>query len=585
MEPILGIDLGTTNSVVAIWSENGPIVLTAEDGKKVLPSAVGLDSSGNRLVGTPAKNQALLAPERTVLSVKRSMGEEKKFALGDQTWTPQEISAVILRTLKERAEAELGQEVRKAVITVPAFFNDVQRAATKQAGELAGLDVIRIINEPTAAALIYDPNSPARERLLVYDLGGGTFDVSIVQVEASVVEVLSSHGDTRLGGDDFDQLLLNHVADRFAKDNDGVDLRANPASRSRLLQAVETAKCQLSFEPYVTLAEAFIIQHKGRPLNLEMTIDREDYESLIEPLLRKTIGCVDDALRDAKLLAKDIDKVILVGGSTRTPLVHQMLEDLLDQVPHAAFDPDLCVAMGAAVQAGLISGADVSSILVDITPHTLGVRCATYDRGTINPNHFSRLIHRNSALPATRGEVYHTVFPGQEMVCVEVYQGEDDDVTFNQQIGEFELTGLDTDAVSNNEIVVRFDLDLNGTLNVTAIERATRLEKQITIDNAVNRFRAKDAVEAKGRLAEQFGFSPAPSTSVAEPTSEKSVRFDQAEKLMAKVERLKSRMSAQDLEEVTQLTNQWEEARQSDQRDRMRELEGAIDDFLFYLED
>ncbi len=299
MEPILGIDLGTTNSVVAILKGSTPRVLPVEDGRYTLPSAVGLEADGTRLVGTPARNQAVLAPERTVLSVKRQMGQEMTLRLGSEQLTPQEISAVILRTLKERAEAELGQPVKQAVITVPAFFNEVQRTATQQAGELAGLEVLRIINEPTAAALIYEPSTAQLERLLVYDLGGGTFDVSIVQIEQGVVEVLSSHGDTHLGGDDFDKLLLDHVCERFGRERADVDLRDNPASRSRLLQAVEAAKCRLSNEAYTTIEEAFIADHDGQPLHLNMTVDRSEYEELIRPLVQKTIGSVDAALADA----------------------------------------------------------------------------------------------------------------------------------------------------------------------------------------------------------------------------------------------------------------------------------------------
>ena len=509
MEPILGIDLGTTNSVVAILKGNTPCVLPVEEGRKTLPSAVGLDADGARLVGTPARNQAVLAPERTVLSVKRQMGQAAKLRLGSQELTPQEISAVILRTLKERAEAELGQSVKQAVITVPAFFNEVQRAATQQAGELAGLEVLRIVNEPTAAALIYEPNSAERERLLVYDLGGGTFDVSIVQIEQGVVEVLSSHGDTHLGGDDFDKLLLDHVCERFREEHADVDLRDNPASRSRLLQAVEAAKCRLSNEAYTTIEEAFIAEQNGQPLNLNMTVDRSEYEELIRPLLQKTINSVDAALADAKLLAKDIDKVILVGGSSRTPLVQDMLAEQLGQTPHAEFDPDLCVAMGAAVQGGLIAGVDVGAVLVDITPHTLGVRCVGTVNGMRTDRCFSPLIKRNTSLPATRSELYYTCVPGQEVVLVDVYQGENDDTNFNELIGGFKLDGLDEDADENSEILVRFDLDLNGTLNVTAVERATSLEQKLTIDNAVTRFRAKDADNAKQRLAELFGFSDA----------------------------------------------------------------------------
>ncbi len=324
MEPIVGIDLGTTNSEIAIIRDGRAEVISVE-GESILPSVVGLDNAGQLLVGAAARNQWVLAPERTIRSIKRKMGEDVKVRLGDRDYAPQEISAIILGRLKECAERHLGHAVRKAVITVPAFFNEVQREATRAAGELAGLEVVRIINEPTAAALTYDPAAAKLERLLVYDLGGGTFDVSIVQVEQGVVEVLASHGDTRLGGDDFDQLLLDYVCDRFADDR-GIDLRKSPTAKSRVLAAVEQAKKVLSVEAVAAIEEEFIAEKDGAALHLDQEIERLDYEALIEPLLAKTLSCVDRALTDARLNARQIDKVIMVGGASRTPLVHRLLQ-------------------------------------------------------------------------------------------------------------------------------------------------------------------------------------------------------------------------------------------------------------------
>ena len=373
METIIGIDLGTTNSEVAVVRDGLPVVLTDEDGDPILPSVVGLDPQGRLLVGKPARNQAALAPERTVRSIKRKMGQEVTVSLGgDQAYSPQEISAIILRTLKERAERAIGHEVKKAVITVPAFFSEGQREATRAAGEMAGLEVVRIINEPTAAVLTYDPHPPDRERLLVYDLGGGTFDVSIASVEAGVIEILASQGDTQLGGDDFDQVLLDYVCDRF-KGRHGVDLRADPVAKSRTLRAVEDAKKTLSNEAIASIREEFIAEAKGIPLHLSMEIDRLDYEKLIEPLLARTLECVDRSLTDAQLQAHEVDKVVLVGGATRTPLVHRLLRERLGRPVHAEIEPDLAVALGAAVQGALIAGMDVGPVLVDITPHTLGI--------------------------------------------------------------------------------------------------------------------------------------------------------------------------------------------------------------------
>ena len=504
-DTILGIDLGTTNSLVAVIRDGQAQVLC--DGQEpTMPSVVGLDAQGQLLVGIPARNQWVLAPDRTVRSIKRRMGQQETVRLGGDDYSPQEISAIILRTLKQRAENELGYPVGRAVITVPAFFNETQREATREAGELAGLDVVRIINEPTAASLAYQPHPEKMERLLVYDLGGGTFDVSVVQIEQGVVEVLASHGDTQLGGDDFDQLLLDHVCEGFQKEHE-IDLRESPSSRSRLLQAVERAKCQLSSDDVARIQEEFIAEKAGIPLHLDLEIARWDYEQLIESLISKTLVCVDEALSDAKLSAQHIDRVVLVGGASRTPLVHQLLEERLEQTVHSEVDPDLCVGLGAAIQGGLISGIDVGPVLVDITPHTLGIRIAGTLHGFSSDYCFSDIIQRNSTLPASRSQMYATIYDGQDAAAIEVYQGEDPDVRHNDPVGEFMLEGL-ADVVSGNQVQVRFDLDLNGILKVTARERATGLEKQLVIDNAIDRFRRLNHDAAKSRLDAVFGSTP-----------------------------------------------------------------------------
>ena len=607
MEIILGIDLGTTNSEVAIIRDGQPVVLV-EDGDPILPSVVGLDSEGRLLVGKPARNQYALAPERTIRSIKRKMGQETTVVLGDKEYSPQEISAIILRTLKNRAEKTLGYPVSKAVITVPAFFNDGQRQATRQAGELAGLDVVRIINEPTAAVLTYDPHPRDRERLLVYDLGGGTFDVSVAQVEQGVVEILSSHGDTQLGGDDFDQLLLDHVCDSFGKKH-AIDLRQSPPARARLLHAVEEAKKRLSFEAVASIEEEFIASKENMPLHLNMEISRAEYEGMIHPLLMKTLRCLDEALTDARLQATEVDKVVLVGGATRTPLIHQLLEERLGRPVHSEIEPDLAVAMGAAVQGGLIAGVEVGPILVDITPHTLGIKAIGDLHGFLSSHHFSPIIARNTPLPASRTEIYATAFDSQNKAEIRVYQGENGDIRFNTLVGEFLIEGL-AGVPAGNEILVRLDLDLSGILKVTATERATGLVKRVTIDNATERFRVRQRSDAADRLqaafetvADQEGEDldlETPILSLTGPatrhihesndqtaTMAPSLRtvVDSANKLAAKAERIIPDANDQDAAELRAMLGSLGAAIERRSENEIEGISREIEDIVFYLED
>jgi molecular chaperone DnaK len=587
METIVGIDLGTTNSGVAVIRDGQPIMLQTAGGQPILPSVVGLDNDGQVLVGQTARNQAILAPERTVKSIKRKMGQDVRVSMGDQTYTPQEISAIILRRLTEQAERALGQPVHKAVITVPAFFNETQREATREAGELAGLEVVRIINEPTASTLVYEPRRDRHERLLVYDLGGGTFDVSIVQIEQGVIEVLSSHGDTQLGGDDFDQLLLDFVCDEF-QDEYRVDLRQNPRAKSRLLQAVEEAKKRLSFEACTPLIEEFIAEKDGRALHLKMELDRREYEELIRPLLDKTVRCVDAALADAQLHAQDIHKIILVGGSSRTPLVQRLLQEQLGQQPHFEVDPDLCVALGAAVQGAMIAGIEVGPVLVDITPHTLGIQCRGPLHGALSHFLFSSIIDRNTPLPATRSEIYYTGVDGQEKAEIHVLQGEDEDARRNQSIGKFMLEGLDETAARGNEILVRFDLNLDGILKVTAVERATGRDRQLTFENAIQQFRARDRDDAKAKLAAMF--SETAPAAVAEPDAAvASADLVQARatarELIAKSRGSAAAASPQDAAEIAELVRQLEAAVAGTAVEAIQDLNARLEDVLFYLED
>ena len=596
-ELIVGIDLGTTNSEVAVLSDGRPRVIEV-DGDPILPSIVGLTEDGRLLVGKPARNQWVTAPDRTIKSIKRKMGQDVTVSLGDQKYRPQEISAMILRKLKDAAEADLGRPVRKAVITVPAYFNDSQRQTTREAGELAGLEVVRILNEPTAAALTYDPQAET-EKFLVYDLGGGTFDVSIVQAEHGVFEVLASHGDTQLGGDDFDELLLNHVADEF-HEMFSVDLRANSTTRARLLKAVEAAKRGLSDHAFVRIEEEFIAEKDGVPLHLSTEIERKAFEELIQPLLDRTLQCVQRSLDDARLTASQIDRVVLVGGSTRTPLIGTMLEDRLGQPAHREIHPDLCVAMGAAVQAGIIGGETVGAVLVDVTPHSLGIKCMEYpSEFSMMPNEFkfAPIVKRNTPLPASRSEVFCTVGDNQSIVDVEVFQGESGDVRRNHRVGKFSIEGL-ARVPSGNQIVVQLDLTLDGTLKVSAREKATGLVKQITVENALARFAIEERDAAQDRLNRLWGTDDDESELIddmpmfgggvpelATAPSEGQRESVQARALLEKAERLRAKVSAEDQADLDRLTENVRSALTDRAWGDLQVASNELSDVLFYLED
>jgi molecular chaperone DnaK len=502
---------------------------------------------------------------------------------------------MILRSLRDRAAARLGTPVNKAVITVPAYFNDAQRQATREAGELAGLEVVRILNEPTAASLTYDPSQRNLRRLLVYDLGGGTFDVSIVQQQEGVVEVLASHGDTQLGGDDFDNLLLEHVCQRFQQEH-GVDLRAQLVAKARVLRAVEAAKRHLSAHPFARIDEEFIAEKDGQALHLSMEVGREEYEEMIWPLIRRTMDCVQRALDDAHLNAPAIDKVVLVGGSTRTPMVSRLLEERLGQPAHQEVDPDLCVALGASVQAAIVAGADVGAVLVDITPHSLGIKCldetAGFRFGPEYPFRFAPILHRNTPLPASRSELFHTAFDEQTEVEIEVYQGEDEDPRHNHQIGRFRVTGL-APVPAGNPIVVQLDLNLDGMLKVSARERATGLQKQITIENALARYEAEERDAARQRLDELWAApsedgaaqeSAGPPELVSGPR-EGQRETVQARALLEKAERLLERVQPEDRVEVERLLERVRTAMTDRKWPHVTEACNELSDILFYLED
>ena len=439
-DTIIGIDLGTTNSEVAIV-EQGKVHIICDGDKKILPSFVGMDDNGEILVGESARNQYLVYPERTVKSIKRLMGQDIHVDLAGQAYTPQEISAIILKRLKSIAEQHVGHPVSKAVITVPAYFSDAQRQATRDAGEIAGLDVVRMINEPTAAALAYDANQAEAKRMLVYDLGGGTFDVSVVSSQAGVVEVLSSHGDNHLGGDDFDQQIIEYLLEHL-QTTYGADARKHSKALARITRAAENAKFLLSDQPYAKIEEEYLLEHDGAAIHLSVELSRMEYEDMIEDYINATLDAVHIALKGAKFTVKDIDEIILVGGSTRTPCIRERLFNEFGFEPHSEVDPDLCVAMGAAIQAAMISGQQVDTVLVDVTPYTYGTSAIGPLNGEMYPFMYVPVIHKNSVLPNRKTEAFMTSYDGQEKVEVVIYQGEDPDALNNIKIGEFLIEDL-----------------------------------------------------------------------------------------------------------------------------------------------
>ncbi len=494
MSRIIGIDLGTTFSAVSAVRAGRPGILP-DGSERIIPSVVGFAPSGALLVGTPARNQLILHPEDTVRSIKRRMGTEETVRLHGHDFRPVEISALILKEMKRIAEANLGEPVDRAVITVPAFFSDAARQATKEAGELAGFTVDRIINEPTAAALAFGLDRVDENSLVaVYDLGGGTFDVSIIELNQGVIEVRASHGDTCLGGDDFDALLAERLLAAF-KDAHGpsADPSRDPRAMARLRRAAEAAKIALSVKPFATVREEFLLERDGKPLHLEVEVSREEFEELIEPLLERSLACFDQALTDAGLTAGDLDRVILVGGSTRIPLVWEMVGRHAGLEPMCEINPDEAVALGAGIQAAIIQGEAIDAVLVDVTPHSLGIEVVDWAFGTLVDDRYQAIIHRNSALPTTRAMAFSAVHPEQTRIEVKIYQGEAAVASDNTLLGEFLFEGLKPDKPGlPPSITVEFDLDVNGILHVSATDRGSRKVKQTTVQASHERLSPAD---------------------------------------------------------------------------------------------
>ncbi|HUV04585.1 MAG TPA: molecular chaperone DnaK [Armatimonadota bacterium] len=473
MARTVGIDLGTTNSVVAVMEAGEPTVIPNAEGSRITPSVVGFTKAGERLVGATAKRQAVLNPERTISSIKRKMGTDYKIAIDDKTYTPEEISAMVIQKLKTDAEAYLGDKVTDAVVTVPAYFNDAQRTSTKTAGEIAGLNVLRIINEPTAASLAYGLDKKENETILVFDLGGGTFDVSILEVGEGVFEVKSTAGDTQLGGDDWDQRIVDYVADEFKK-QEGIDLRSDRQALQRLREAGEKAKVELSSVVQTTISLPFITATQEGPKHLDMTLTRAKLEELTADLVERCAGPFNRTLSDAKFTAKDIEEIILVGGATRMPMIYELVKKLGGgKEPHKGVNPDEVVAVGAAIQAGVLGGQVKDIVLLDVTPLSLGIETL----GGV----FTKLIERNTTIPTRKSEIFTTAVDSQTDVEVHVLQGERDMARDNKTLGRFHLVGILPAPRGIPQIEVAFDIDANGIVNVSAKDKATSREQSITI--------------------------------------------------------------------------------------------------------
>ncbi len=575
-ETIIGIDLGTTNSEVAVAREGKVEVLEISPGVKLLPSMVGLDGDGALLVGEAAWNQYRAFPERTIRSIKRRMGSDLMVKLGEQDYTPQEISALILKRLKDVAEAHLGETVRRAVITVPAYFSDSQRQATRDAGAIAGLEVARIINEPTAAALAYESAGSGPKQILVYDLGGGTFDVSVVRLENDVVEVLASHGNNHLGGDDLDQKIVDHVLDHLREQ--GVDPSGSTAAMSRILRAAEAAKISLSDNPFAMLEEEYLLERAGAPVHLSLELARDEYEAMIQPLVYETLEAVHIALDGAGIPASGIDEILLVGGATRTPLIARQLERELRLQPRCEVNPELCVAAGAAIQAAVIAGGPAASVLVDITPYTFGTSALSEVDGEIYPYKYVPLIRRNTVIPTAKSELFCTFIDEQEMVEVMVYQGEEPDALNNTEIGRFMIEGLSR-VPAGNPIIMTFSLDLDGILHVTAKEKATGLAKSISIDSAITRFEESEMEQARARIGELYEGEHGNSGERGQ-----SREHTRARALIEKAERLMEEAGGEDREDLVNGIEAVSDSIAGSDTEALQTATDELTDLIFYLE-
>ena len=601
---IVGIDLGTTNSEIAAFVD-GKVEVLGPEADKMLPSCVGFSPAGALLVGREARHQQLLYPNLTIRSIKRKMGSTEPVKLADKEFTPQEISSLILRQLVKWAAHSLHQPIRKAVITVPAYFSDAQRNATREAGELAGLEVVRILNEPTAASLAYGFGDAAHHTAMVYDLGGGTFDVSIVSVEGEVTEVLASHGNNQLGGDDFDNLLLERLEREFQTKH-RINLQDGHAvAHARLWWAAEEAKKKLSFEPYVRVREEALVTENGKPLHLDVELSREEYEEMIRPLIESTLDSVSKALQDAHKGPGDIDAILLVGGSTRTPLVYHRLQELTGLEPRQDIHPDLCVSLGAGVLASRLAGHGVERVLVDVSPFSFGPSYLGDRGGFPYPHCYHPIICRNTPLPVTRTESYATAHAYQTSVRIEIYQGEEDDALKNILVGDFLVEGL-RPMEEPNEVLCRMSLDIDGILHVTAIEKETGKSKHITIARALREKSPAEIAAARERLKALYSASSADSDQeefASEDANEASEQVaseapgqgvadlpqalqvvKEASDLVEQSQRLLGKLHEEDREEAIDLHEQINSAIRSNDAGALKKATADLRELLFFVE-